>query len=320
MKKDPAPRPDAPLATEPEICFADYEEASIISCGVPIVLSIWKAQKNSPCLLFYPGTMASPLLYCELLHRLRTRGLTCIGIHHLGHGKSPNIKKVFTFQDLLQNGLDATNYALERFATPVVLSGHSQGGILSLAQAGCDPRIAAVFPYSFLLPDAPEAIEVTIFAPFAKYREKLVSGIAKAARYVPRLPVVIPMYLDLKRVFKGSRNLSSNYNSTHTRLSYPLAYLASLFSAKLDYLCEEGNLRCPLYALTAHDDAAFPLHILQSVFKRIQAPHKELIVLSGGGHLAPLEAIGAEEFANIVHQRCLAQGLFPDALPEQGKL
>ena len=306
-----------PPATDPAICFADYEEVSIISNGVPLVLSIWKAQGKAPCLLFYPGTMTSPLLYSELLHRLRTLGLTSIGIHHHGHGKSPNLKKVFTFQDLLQNGKDAASYALERFGTPLVLSGHSQGGILSLAQAGCDPRIAAVFPYSFLLPDDPEAIEVTIFAPLAKHREKLLAGMTRLARHVPRLPIIIPMYLSLKRIFKGSRNYSPGRNTRHTRLSYPLAYLTSLFTARLDYLCQKGHLNCPVYALTAQDDALFPLALMQKLFARIEAPCKELLVLSGGGHLAPLETTGAAEFAALVHQRCMARGLFSQACPRE---
>ena len=324
-----APTPAAKL-------FAGYEEVSFLSCGVPMTLSIWKAGKKAPGLVFYPGTMASPLLYKELLHRLREYGFNTLGIHHLSHGKSPRIKKTFTFQDLLQNGRDAVSYALERFGGRVALAGHSQGGILCLAQAGLDERLDVAFPLCFLLPDQPEAIEVTRWKRFAPQRERLLHILARAAAYMPRFPVVIPMYLELERVFAG--NVREAYHSRRlhmyldlerifagncgfsvadglrdTRLSYPLAYVASLFSADLSYLTQPGKIRCPVSAMVAADDALFTPQFMREMLDRIQAPQKELIVMSGGGHMAPLSQRGAAECAAITHERCVALGLFSPA-------
>jgi len=278
-----------------------------------MTLSVWKAEKSAPSLVFYPGTMASPLLYGELLHRLREYGFNVLGIHHLSHGKSQKIKKTFTFQELLQNGKDAVSYALERFASRVALAGHSQGGILCLAQAGQDDRLSVAFPFCFLLPNQPEAIEVTRLRRFAPQRERLLYLLTRAAAYMPRFPVIIPMYLDLKRIFAGNYGFSTENNLRNTRLSYPLAYVTSLFSADLAYLTRPGNILCPVLGMVAKDDALFTPQLMRETLRHIQAPHKELIVMPGGGHMAPLSPQGAAEYAAVVHERCAAFGFFSRA-------
>ncbi|MDR0466388.1 MAG: alpha/beta hydrolase [Deltaproteobacteria bacterium] len=298
-----APTPEA-------ILFADYEEARLTSCGVPITLSIWKAGDGAPNLVFYPGTMASPLIYSELLHRLRAYGFNTIGVHHISHGKSPRIKKTFTFQDLLQNGMDAVSYALERFGGRVALAGHSQGGILCLAQAGLDDRLDVALPFCFLLPDQPEAIEVTRLRRFAPQRERLLDLLARLAVLLPRFPVVIPMYLELKRAFAGNYGFSLANKLYDIRMSYPLAYVTSLFSANLEYLTRPGNIRCPVLGMVAQDDALFTPEMMRETLQRVQAPHKELIVMPGGGHMAPVAIQGAAEYAACTHERCVALGLF----------
>jgi pimeloyl-ACP methyl ester carboxylesterase len=306
--------PTASAVPTPEaLLFAGYEEISIRSCGVPMTLSIWKSEKGTPCLVFYPGTMASPLLYGELLHRLREQGFTVLGIHHLSHGKSQKIKKIFTFQDLLQNGKDAVSYALERFAAPVALAGHSQGGILCLAQAGQDDRLSVALPFCFLLPDQPEAIEVTRWRRFAPQREALLRFLSRIAAYLPGFPVMIPMYLELNRIFAGKYPCSVKNKLGDLRLTYPLAYVISLFSANLSYLTQPGNIRCPVLGMVARDDALFTPGFMQETLRHIQASHKELIVMPGGGHMAPLSPQGAAEYAAILHERCAGFGLGPSS-------
>jgi len=291
--------------------FDDYEEVSLLSCGVPMTLSIWKAEKNAPSLVFYPGTMASPLVYVELMHCLRAYGFNTLGIHHLSHGKSPRIKKTFTFQDLLENGKDAVTYALERFAGRVALAGHSQGGILCLAHAGQDERLSVAFPFCFLLPDQPAAMSVTRLQRFAPQRERLLRFLERVAAFLPRFPLIIPMYLDLERVFAGNYGFSLANKLRDIRLSYPLAFVASLFSARLAYLTQPGNIRCPVLGMVAVDDALFTPELMRETLHCIQAPYKELILMPGGGHMAPASPRGAAEYAAVVQERCIALGLFP---------
>jgi pimeloyl-ACP methyl ester carboxylesterase len=165
----------------------------------------------------------------------------------------------------------------------------------------------------FLLPDQPEAIEVTRLTRFAPQRERLLHLLVRAAAYMPRFPVVIPMYLELGRVFAGCYGSFLDINLRDTRLSYPLAYVASLFSANLAYLTQPGNIRCPVLGMVAADDALFTPQLMRETLQRIRAPHTELIVMPGGGHMAPLSPQGAAEYAAVAHERCAALGLFSHA-------
>ncbi len=108
-----------------------YEELLIESRGVPIALSIWKGNTGAPCIVFLPGTMTHPLFYEELLDSLSRAGFNVVGVHYLGHGKSPRLEQLFSFNDLVQNGRDAISYATQRFKSSIVVLGSSQGGMVA---------------------------------------------------------------------------------------------------------------------------------------------------------------------------------------------
>ncbi|MDS6200211.1 alpha/beta hydrolase, partial [Clostridioides difficile] len=44
-----------------------YKEVGISSNNVPITLSIWYTERNSPTIVFLPGTMSHPLMYENFL-------------------------------------------------------------------------------------------------------------------------------------------------------------------------------------------------------------------------------------------------------------
>jgi pimeloyl-ACP methyl ester carboxylesterase len=156
-------------------------------------------------------------------------------------------------------------------------------------------------------------MEITRWKRFAPQRERLLRLLARAAACVPRFPVVIPMYLDLGRVFAGTYGFSLERGLRDARLSYPLAYVASLFSADLAYLAQPGKIRCPVLGMVAADDALFTPEFMRAMLDRIRAPQKELVVMPGGGHMAPVSPRGAAEYAAVIHEHCVALGLFPSA-------
>ncbi len=283
------------------------EKTTITSCGVPIVLSLWKRHPGAATLVFYPGTMASPLLYEDLLTRLCVGGMNVVGIHPLSHGESPRIKRRFVFDDILRNGLDAVSWVLEHWGGPVAVAGHSQGGILTLAHAAADPRIAAAFSLCTLLPQHPRAGEVTRFARRLHHRERILHILHTADRFFPRLPVIIPMYLNLSRVFAGAESMPRSVGDT--RLSYPLHFVVSLFTADLSAACTKGVIQCPLTVISARNDALFPPELMRTMLDCVKAPAKELMLLSGGGHLAPLTPRRAAEIAANITARCAGYGL-----------
>ena len=103
------------------------------------------------------------MFYEVLLSALAHNNFNVVGVHPVCHGKSPRVKKIFDFEELVQNGMDAVTYAIENLNKNVVVMGSSQGGIVAIALAGRDKRIQAVFPHNILVPGVPDSITVTRF-------------------------------------------------------------------------------------------------------------------------------------------------------------
>lgn len=288
-----------------------YQEVCIPSAGVPIVLSVWTHDPAATTVLFYPGTMANALCYEGLLQNLAEQGFNVVGLHPLSHGKSPCLNKKFTFDDMLQNGKDAALWASRHCSGPLVVCGHSQGGILTLAHASAPipsgaPRLSAAFLLCTLLPQHPRAIELTLFRPFAPWHKKLLRAVRWLARLFPRFPVVIPCYLSILRIAKGGKDA---VRVGTMRLSYPLCFIASLFSANLHHATRKGNICCPLEIISAQNDALFSPELMRCMLALIEAPAKKCVLLSGGGHLAPFVPAYAAQIARHMAQSCTELGL-----------
>ena len=132
-------------------------------------LEIWP-NPGAGVMLFYPGTMLSPFQYRPMLHALRQAGFAVAALHLTGHGLNRH-STGFTFDDLLQNGLNAENWLRQSGYNKIAVCGHSQGGILSLAHAAESSGIVASFPITAVLPQMREAIYLTRFAALADRRQ-----------------------------------------------------------------------------------------------------------------------------------------------------
>lgn len=265
-----------------------------------LILELWP-NPGAGTMLFYPGTMLSPFQYRPLLAALREAGFAVAALHLIGHGLNPH-SVGFTFDDLLHDGLEAEQWLHKAGLGPVAACGHSQGGILTLAHAAASRRLAAAFPICGVLPQQDEAISLTLFRPLAARRQKLMAAINALARRVPRLPLPVPAYLSLRRISAGARHI--RVNRRKSRSSYPLAFLASLFNARLS-----PRLRCPLYLFNAKDDALFTPTLTLSTFDLLRAPCKRLIWLPGGGHLAAMNPQFCRYIARTVAAACAGLGL-----------
>ncbi len=214
-----------------------YEEVLIESRGVPIALSIWKGNPGAPCIVFLPGTMVHPLFYEELLDGLALAGFNVVGVHFQGHGKSPRVDQLFSFNDLVQNGRDAISYATQRFKGPIVVLGSSQGGMVTMSLASLDDRIAAVFAHNIMDPRMADAMRITRFPQWLwPLRRVIVQIMSVVARWAPRLPIPLSFYLQEQRIFRTDWALEQYHRDPLNLTSYPLSFLASLFSANMRFL------------------------------------------------------------------------------------
>ncbi len=270
-----------------------YEEVLIESRGVPIALSIWKGNPGAPCVVFLPGTMTHPLFYEELLDGLSRAGFNVVGVHYQGHGKSPRVEQLFSFNDLVQNGRDAISYAVERFKGPVIVLGSSQGGMIATSLASLDERLAAVFAHNILDLQMADAMRVTRFPGWLRpWRRVIVRGMNAAARKLPRLPIPLHFYLQEERVFRTDWAAEQYRSDPLALTSYPLFFLASLFSAKMGFL-RSGQIRCPVVVIAATGDPLFPFDVVQRLYQQIKAPSKELLVFDLNAHLLFNECLDA---------------------------
>ena len=262
-----------------------YEEVLIESRGAPIALSIWKGNPGAPCVVFLPGTMTHPLFYEELLDGLSRAGFNVIGVHFRGHGKSPRVDQLYSFNDLVQNGHDAVSYTVERFKSLVVVLGSSQGGMIATSLASSDERITAVFAHNILDPQMADALRITRFPSWLRPCHRIiVRGMNVVARWIPRLLVPLRFYLQEERIFRTDW-AAELYRSDPLALnSYPLFFLASLFSTKMRFL-RSGLIRCPVVVIASTGDPLFPFDVVQRLYQEIKASSKELLVFDLNYHL-----------------------------------
>ncbi len=263
-------------------------------------LEIWP-NSGAGVMLFYPGTMLSPFQYQPMLIALRQAGFAVAALHLTGHGLNRH-STGFTFNDLLQNGLDAENWLRQSGYSKIAVCGHSQGGILSLAHATASPNIVASFPITAVLPQMREAVYLTRFAALADRRQNIESAFAALARWLPRLPLPLHAYLEPRRILAGARRTVTNRRKA--RFSYPLQFLASLFNTHLP-----TTMHCPVCLFSARNDALFTQAIIQATFDSLEAPAKRLVWISGGGHLAAMNPPLCRFIARTAAAFCAGLGL-----------
>ncbi len=271
-------------------CYKDYKETLICSSGTEIALSIYQSNKNDPCIIFIPGTMTHPLFYDEFLSLLTKNKFNVIGVHLLSHGKSPRERKLYSFEDMLENVKDTISYCIDSFNNKIIVIGSSQGGILSIAVTGMDERIKAVFPHNILLPSLNDSIYVTNIPKILKIFYGVIPSIMKiGAKVFPNLQIPITTYLELNRIFTVEETKTQFYQDPIGLTKYPLYFLSSLFSADLD-LITDGSLKCPVIVIASKGDTLFPFEYCCKVFEKIKAQEKDMLVFDEPHHLILNEA------------------------------
>lgn len=290
-----------------------YEEVQLRSGGVPIVVSIWAADPSRATVVFLPGTMVHPLFYTEFLDGLAAAGFTVVGVHSQGHGHSPRTRAPLTWDALVRNARDAVAYATERFDEPVIVLGSSQGGMLAMAVAATGASLAGVIAHNILDPADPSALRVTRLPGWlTTVRRPLRRLLALAARALPRLPVPIGAYLDLRRVCGDPQSLDRFRTDPLALHAYPLRFIASLFTADLSCMTD-GSIRCPVVVVAAIGDPLFPIDDARRLYERIAAPAKRFVALDLDRHLIFNERV--EEVLPVIEAEL---GGFPAVLSGVG--
>lgn len=263
-----------------------YREVIIPSGAAPIVLSVWDGQPDRPVAVFLPGTMTHPLFYEDFLDALNRTGVTAVGVHSQGHGKSPRVRRPLVFGTLVTNARDAVAWARAEFpGRPVAVIGSSQGGVVAMALAAGGERLDAVLAHNVIDPSLPSSVEITRFPGWpARGYPAVTAAIRAAGRLLPGVPVPFDAYLDMARVARDPANAAYFYTDPLGLRAYPLRFMASLFGADLSGM-SDGSIRCPVTVIAGRGDPLFPLTYTRQVYRRIVAPSKELLVVDTDVHL-----------------------------------
>ena len=264
----------------------EYSEHEINSGKTRIVLSLWQpAAKAKAALIFIPATMVHPLFYEELLSGFARNGLVVVGVHPVGHGKSPRDVKRYSIRDIVQNGRDAVSFALERFSLPLIVMGSSQGGIVAAAIAAEEKRLAAVFAHNVLLTELPDSIGVSRFPKCLRHVYQPVKVMFRFfAILFPDLALPLGFYLERKRISTNPAIWEMVNNDKLCLTRYSLYFLASLFTTRFPGLTD-GSIRCPFYLISDCGDMLFTESYSKQVFGLIKAPHKEMITFHFNDHM-----------------------------------
>jgi alpha-beta hydrolase superfamily lysophospholipase len=262
-----------------------YSECALSSAGAKIVLSLWEAEKADAALVFVPGTMLHPLYYGDFLAAIAQRGFSVVGVHPIGHGKSPRSHRLYTLADIMENARDAVGFAIERYRLPVILSGSSQGGIVAAAVASADSRVAAAFPHNLMFMDMPGALEIVRLPKLLRRHGSWTQAMLRfSAALFPWFKIPMWMYLDPKKVAGNGYVRSKISSDPYMLTGYSLKFIASLATARFPSLTD-GSASCPFYSVWSTEDSLFTPEYSQRSFERVIAPYKEEIVFEGLGHM-----------------------------------
>lgn len=263
-----------------------YREVVISSAGTPIVLSVWAGHPGRASVVFLPGTMTHPLFYEEFLDALNRAGLTVVGVHSQGHGKSPRTREPLTFARIVMNARDAVEWTRHEFPdSPIAVLGSSQGGVVAMALASAGELLDIVIAHNILDPSLSSSLEITRFPHWLRRGYPLVvRAFQGAGRLAPRVPVPFDAYLDIKRVCRDEANAEYFYTDPLGRRTYPLGFMATLFGADLSGM-RDGRIRCPVLVVASRGDPLFSLSYTRQVYESIAAVHKELLILESEVHL-----------------------------------
>ena len=156
---------------------------------------------------------------------------------------------------------------------------------MAIIAATRDHQLAGVVAHNIFDPALAESITVSRFPTFLKavYRPFL-RGLRVLAKLAPRLPIRFNVYLDLSRVCREPWSAEQFLLDPLSLRSYPLAFLADLFTADMIAM-RDGTISCPVVVVAARGDPLFNFDYTQTVFTRVAAPAKELVVFDTEHHL-----------------------------------
>ena len=257
---------------------------------VPLHLTIYETDKQSPALIFIPGMTMHAGLFTNLipgvnyLEALATEGFNVIGVDLQGHGQSGGPRGRFTYQDLMGNMSRVVDYAVEKYNDRVGITGSSMGGILSFYAALNDTRIRAAVCNNVLdLHDIHPILYLrrhSVVVPFTEATRSI-------GQHLTWLPIQVVFFLEPNHVFDRLENVQRWRADPLCVWAYRCSSWISLFMNPDDKPPIE-DMKVPVRIIVGENDKVLQAPYHESFCERLRC-QKDLVVVPGSGHTLPLE-------------------------------
>lgn len=253
---------------------------NIVSENHFIHLDIYEHGKDSPTLVFLPGTAIYGMCYAEILEKIGASGFNIVALDPRGHGRSTGERGDYTIKELMTDTQNVITYAINRFGDNVSLMGSSQGGIVAFYLAAKDKRLKSVVCQNFADLTWEESTRLTRFPKMSSMLKPLLKKVGGKA---PNAQIPISMYLDLEKIkvkyFGNAKNFMDQDPLALSSISFRAIH--SLAVTKIPVAVEE--IEVPVMVFQGDADSIFPVDYTQQLFDKLKV-QKQMDVFSGMNH------------------------------------
>jgi pimeloyl-ACP methyl ester carboxylesterase len=249
-------------------------------------LDILPADKESPVVVFIPGTSIYAQFYTPFMSALRETGLNVVGFDPRGHGRSSGPRGDYTIDGIVDDTLAVVAYARRRFKQPVAVVGSSQGGIAAFYAAARDDSLAAVVCHNLADLNGKKN-QVLSRSRVPRWSVPLVQAVM---RLYGGFLIPIALYLDLTKVYLEDGTPVTDY-SRKDPLAVTWISLRALNSLLKTPIAKPVEaITVPMMVIHPEKDHIFPQWYVESIYNRLRCK-KRFFLMKNRSHLVTTNRI-----------------------------
>lgn len=258
----------------------EFNNDFIYSDEIRIHLDLLVHDKNTPTVVFMPGTSLYAMCYAEFMYKLHQRGYNVIGFDPRGHGRSEGTRGDYSVEELMRDAQNVISYAIHRFGENVSLMGSSQGGIVAFYLAAKDSRLKGVTCQNFADLTSEASHKLTRFPRLSKYMKPLMLRMGGLA---PDTPIPVNIYLDLDSIEVKYFGTAKKFMNIDPLALHSVSFRALQSLASTPLSCAIEDITTPVMVFQGDEDSIFSLDFTQEIYDKLTCK-KRFDVFPGANH------------------------------------
>ncbi len=259
---------------------AAIKEEYIHSHGFKIHMDILEHGKDSPTLVFIPGTSVYAKIYIEFMYGIYKAGFNVVGFDPRGHGLSSGPRGDYSIDGIVDDALVVVKYARKKFGDKIAIAGSSQGGMAAFYTAARDDSIAAAVCHNLADLNGKDNLILSTFK-IPRWSSPIAGIIMNIYK---KFIIPISTYLDLsKETLKDGTDAASFIAKDPLCITWiTFKTMGSLLKTKMARPVE--NISVPIMLIHSGKDNIFPQEYVENIFNRLTCK-KEYLLLKEREHL-----------------------------------